>query len=301
MKKKVIFLFPVFCLLLLGIGLFSILKRSTPPAAKPIVLTTIAPYAGFLKELGQDSFEVVTLIPSNFDPHLFEPTPHDLLRVGGTTLWVRCGEPIEEKFDTVLPKATQRVDLPSSKNRSESHSCCNHSHDHEHHDHSHNTSNTDPHYWTSPKLLKEDVAKMAEALVVCFPEMKESILMKSEEIQKRLTTLDQAIRSTLLAKSDRAILVSHPSFGPFCDEYGIEQISLESEGKELSGRDILEKRNDISEHPDLLVVTQPQHPFQDLSHFAVSERPRYEVDPYSQNIEGALLHLAEQLADDSSK
>lgn len=266
---------------------------------KPVVLTTIAPYAGFLEELGGGHFEVITLIPSNFDPHLFEPTPHDLIKVGDTTLWVRCGEPIEEKFNKVLPQRTARMDLPSSQNRA--HAACSHhdhNHNHTHNDHAHCTSHTDPHYWTSPTMLEKDIVAMAETLALCFPEKEEAILKKAEEIQKRLQVLDLAIRNTLEHKNNCAILVSHPSFGPFCDAYGIEQISLEAEGKELSARDIMERKEQVANQQKLLVVGQPQHPFQNLSHFAIREGSYYEVDPYAENIEATLLHLAEHIANE---
>ncbi|MDP3065158.1 MAG: zinc ABC transporter substrate-binding protein, partial [Methanobacteriaceae archaeon] len=50
--------------------------------------------------------------------------------------------------------------------------------------------------------------------------------------------LDQNLTQSLKEIKTRKILVYHPAWGYFCRDYGLEQISIEKEGKEPTPQDL---------------------------------------------------------------
>ena len=56
---------------------------------------------------------------------------------------------------------------------------------------------------------------------------------------KDLTRLDQDIRLRLAHLDNRYIVVSHPSWGYYADAYGLIQMPIESDGKEVRAKSLV--------------------------------------------------------------
>lgn len=197
------------------------------------VLVSIAPYKFFVEKIAGNTLEVGLMIPPGASPHSFEPTAKQVLAAGKAAIWFRMGEGFETR---ALPAIKghhphmQVVDLREGVNliiadKEHAHVCA-------HHD------CIDPHIWLSPREAKVQAKTIAKTLINTYPEFKEQYKKSLEFFLKELDELDHYIENLLTPLKFRTIMVSHPAFAYFCRDYGLEQLSIEFEGKEPSPRQL---------------------------------------------------------------
>jgi zinc transport system substrate-binding protein len=284
MIKKIIFL----CLLMAGCS------KSTPtPNSKPILLVSIAPYKFLTEEIAGPDFDVETVVPSAANPHSFEPTSHQVTKMGRSVVWFRIGEPFEGK---ILPILMQRnPELVTQDLRDglqlieEGHELgCKHcSMDH-----------FDRHIWLSPTLAQEQSAMIERVLSKEFPERKEIFQENLKKLRERLVALDGEIKEILRPVEKRTILVSHPAFGYFCKDYNFVQLSVEYEGKDPRPKHLEEiLRRAVSESMEVALAL-PQYNNKGAQLIAEKMHvPVHFIDPYSAEYFETMRKLAHLIAD----
>ena len=72
------------------------------------VVTTVAMIGDIVGEIAQDKAEVTTLIRSGIDPHLYQPTRHDIQQLSGADVVLYVGALLEGKMSTVLDSLRRR-------------------------------------------------------------------------------------------------------------------------------------------------------------------------------------------------
>lgn len=257
------------------------------------MLVTVPPYVYLIKEIAGDAVEVEVLVPPGANPHIYEPSPKQVQTMMGVQIWFRLGEPIEKKILTVLREQnrelqdidlTQGIDLLSSQD----HVCEVH----------HAEESKDRHIWLSPKLAQIQAKTIFEALVKAYPDHRDAFQTGFDTLIQELKTLDLGIRAKLLPFHGGAILVSHPAFGYYCQEYGLTQLSIECEGKDPLPQDIIRILNEAKKSHVRGIFTQAQ--YNNKGALLISEKlhlPIYEVDPYSIAYIQNLNHITDLIAD----
>jgi len=271
----------------------------TRPASKenqkPLILTSIAPYQFLVERIAGPEFEVKTIAPSNANPHAFEPTSSQVAGMSRALAWFRIGEPFEEKilpfFTEKLKVSDLRAGIPLLKSETSCKSC---SLDHQ-----------DRHIWLSPKRASLQAAAIEKTLSEQFPNKKESFQKNLILLQGQLALLDIEIETLLEPVKDRVLLVSHPAFGYFCEDYNFVQLSVEFEGKDPRPRhleEILKKA--LSQHAEIALAL-PQ--YNNKGTEIIAEKlsvPIYMIDPYSSDYfktMRTLAHLASQPSKEEPK
>lgn len=259
---------------------------------KPSVLVTVAPYVYFVKEIAGNAVDVEVLVPPGANPHIYEPSPKQVHRMANAQIWFLLGEPIEKKVLTVLREQnrelrdidlTQGIDLLSSQE----HVCEAH----------HTSESKDRHIWLSPKLAQIQAKTIFDALVKAYPDYQEAFQAGFDTLSKELIDLDLGIKAKLLPFHGNAILVSHPAFGYYCQEYGLKQLSIECEGKDPLPRDIEKTLNEAEKLHVKSIFTQAQ--YNTKGALLISEKlhlPIHEVDPYSTAYIQNLNHITDLIA-----
>jgi len=74
----------------------------------------------------------------------------------------------------------------------------------------------------------------------------------------RLITLDSKITETLTTIPSRTILVYHPAFGYFCQDYNLTQLAVEEEGKEPSSQSLAKLIAKARSENITLIFTEPE-------------------------------------------
>jgi len=234
------------------------LSAGVPCAATLKVFVTLAPQKEIVERLGGDRVEVMVLVPSGADPHTFEPSPGQMKALADSSLFFPIGIPFEKKLmarigslnpqlkivpmDQGLPKRFftghgHGKEEAGWGEKGHGHGKAEgHSHDAAasgHEPHCHKEGEPDPHVWLSPPLVLAMARTTVLALMAADPEDRAGYEARYKQFLSDVAALDlEIVRIFQEAKPPRVFYVFHPSWGYFADAYGLEQVAVESEGKE---------------------------------------------------------------------
>jgi len=211
---------------------------SSPPAqtARLAVLVSILPQAYFVERVGGERVWVQVLIGPGQNPHAYEPTPAQLRELASARVFFCIGLPFEQAILPRLRDLFGQLEVVDTRagivlRQVE----CRHSaHAHEHHDH----ADFDPHIWLSPRLVKIQARTIADTLARLDPSRAEQYRLNLAAFEADLDALDARVAEMLAPVRGRQMFVFHPAFGYFADEYGLEQVAVEVEGKEPSAKEL---------------------------------------------------------------
>jgi zinc transport system substrate-binding protein len=190
---------------------------------KPLILVSIPTYQGLLQELFGEDFCVESLVSENVNFHAFEPSMQKVLRYEKACLWFTIGDPFETRLEQYFRNQKQSPIIVCLKDNPQSQeSCCCHE----------LSIDSDPHSWTSPKMVREQCKRILSEGTKLFPQKKELFETNYMSIDTKLTHLIATVDDLLKNTRNKPLLIAHAAFGYLCHDYGIEQVALESGGKE---------------------------------------------------------------------
>lgn len=91
----------------------------------------------------------------------------------------------------------------------------------------------DPHTWTSVANARVIIKNMLDGVVELDPEHKAEYEKNYRDFDRELSEFQDSIALRLQPVKGGAFVVWHPSLSYFARDYGLEQISLEYDGKEV--------------------------------------------------------------------
>lgn len=169
------------------------------------------------------------MVPRGASPASYEPSVSQLSLLDRSALYMQIGHLGFElgwmdKIQSVNPEMevfnlSEGIELLYGAE--EDH---NHGHDHGH-------EGADPHIWMSARNAGIMAKNMAEALTGVFPEDEEQIAVRLSALLSSLDSLDREIGAILSGSEGRSFMIYHPALSYFARDYGLEQLSLEIEGK----------------------------------------------------------------------
>lgn len=221
---------------MLGLGLFSGLflfsACGSQPAtdeevSKMMVAVTIPPQKAFVEAVCGDLAEVIVLVPPGNSPGNYEPTPQEMASFSKAAVYFTIGVPTEKA--NILPKAGEVniVDLATEVSKV-------------YPDLEFSPGNRDPHIWLSPKRVKVMIETIKSAMSELDPQHAAIFSQNADQFTSRLDAADEHIRGELQGAQRHTIMTFHPSCGYFADEYGLEMLSLEQDGKEATPQHLQE-------------------------------------------------------------
>ena len=209
MKKLLIFFILIFALLL-NSGCSTIKTDTNTDDIK--ITTTIFPYYDFIRSLtGYDS-QVSMLLPLGAESHTYEPTPHDILEIADSDLFIYTGGKSDSWIDDIinsisdtdvkLLKLTDVFDPADSEHT------------------------YDEHIWTSPKNSIKIVNEIYTSLSEIDPENSENYKSNRDEYINRLTSLDDELTNVVSnAKRKTLVFADRFPFTHLANDYGLHCIS----------------------------------------------------------------------------
>ncbi len=258
--------------------------QTTKALKKPQVLVTIPSYENLLKNVLGDRFEVICVVPEGFNPHYFEVRPNDLNKIQNPKFWFGINEAFEPKLLESLKARFPNLryfnlveSIPTKSLIIDHHCHDDHSDCHHHH---HEIDMVDNHIWMSPKLLKIQMDFIQKQIL----DLSEKEIIAFKTLNHQLYQLENRLKEALKPYENQAILVSHASFGYFCQDFGLKQISIEFEGKQPMPRDLEKLANQLESSKVICVLAQIQ--FDQKGAILIAKKlgkPLYTIDPYSKN------------------
>jgi len=215
------------------------------------VAVSIAPQKYFVEQImGKDS-DITILVPNGSSPATYAPKPSQLKALNKASLYFSIGVAFEKnwlpRFQSISAKMKIIDTTKGIQKRSISH---------KHEDHQHKGS--DPHIWLSPKLVMIQAKTILDALVKEDSTQEEKYKKNYVTFITKLQKLDNKIAEILSPLKQKSFIVFHPSFGYFADDYGLQQVAIEKEGKEPSLRHIKRVIDYANEHKIKTVFVAPQ-------------------------------------------
>jgi zinc transport system substrate-binding protein len=200
--------------------------------AEPIpVFVSIVPQKYFIERIGGERVKVEVMVKSGESPATFNPNPKKMSLLSQAKLYFSIGVPFEtiwiDRIRSIHPNL-QFVPLHDNIRKVI---------DHEHDSH-HSHATGDPHIWTSPAKVKIMAQKIKDTLTRAKPENEKHFEENLQTFFNELDILDKDIRAILAKSYNRRFMVFHPAWSYFAEDYGLEQIAIEHEGKELGVRSL---------------------------------------------------------------
>lgn len=259
---------------------------------KPTVLVSVPAYRFFVNEIAKDTIAVKLMVPVGASAHTYEPTAKQMIQSSDADMWFRLGEPFETKAIAALLQVNpsmQIIDL--RQGISLLHGSCKHNHVH-----SSGGCGSDLHLWLSPKIAKIQSRVIADALKMRYPGNAEFFEANLTSLLNALDQLDTHIQAVLAPVKNRTLLVSHPAYAYFCQDYQFRQIAIEFEGKDPTSKQLTTLLQEAKNAHVRAIFSQPQ--YSDKAARLIAGQIGAEVivlDPYSEDYFATMKLIARLL------
>ncbi len=217
----------------IAVALTQILYFPVKGWAEPIPLfVSIAPQKYFVERIGGNEVEVEVMVKSGESPATFNPNPKKMSRLANAKLYFSIGVPFEKIWISRIKAIQPDLKIiPLNRNMPLHNELPSDTHSHE---------EGDPHIWTNPSLAKKMAAEIEAVLSKEKPDRAEFFKNNNLALAQDLDILDQEIRDIIATGKNRSFMVFHPAWSYFAEAYGLEQISIEHQGKEPGPRALQE-------------------------------------------------------------
>ena len=269
--------------------------------ARLSVFVSILPQKYFVERVGGDRVNVSVLLPAGQSEITYEPTARQLVALSAANVYFRTLVPFEKRLADKIDNTLRSVPIVNTcRDIDLRPGDCSH---HQEQDHANNEAHTadngrhdeiDPHVWMSPRLVKPQARIICEQLCILDPAHEDEFRRNLAAFEADLDHADQHIAALLAPYRGRAFFVFHPAYGYFADAYGLEQVAVQSGGKEPAAKRLAELIDRAKRDGVRAVFVQPQ--FSRISAGAVARQidgVTITVDPMTEDYLSNIVHIAE--------
>ena len=214
-------------------------------------VVSIGPQIEFVKAVGGDKVDVTLMVPSNADPHTYEPLANQLSQVSNAKMYAELGTPIEfevnymDKIKAINPNmlvvnTSQGINLIPNSAENES-------------------TSMDPHDYVDPKNAEIMVNNIYQGLVQIDPEDKDYFQKNRDNYLHQLDDLDKNTTKLLKGKQGTNILIYHPAFGYYAKDYNLTQVGAMINDEEPSPQRIAMMVNIAKQNNITVIYSEPQY------------------------------------------
>ncbi len=246
------------------------------------VVTTVIPAAYIFEELGGARVNVTALVPPGASPHMFEPVPSDIRKLARARYFVSIGGGLDvwsEKLLAAAPEGIEVVALIDTPDLNLLEAAEHHHHHHgeeeaarkdEHHGHGEEKvakengeehGAFDPHFWLDPIRVRDAVVPaVTQRLIAADPAGKDYYEKRRHDFHRRLTALDQRVRSELAKAKVRKYIAFHDAWVYFAERYGLEEVAVVQEfaGEEPTPKEVAKLVQDARAEGLGAMLVEPQ-------------------------------------------
>lgn len=183
------------------------------------VVASFYPLYFLASEIGADKAEVFNVTPAGAEPHDYEPTTRDIVRITTSDLFIINGggsnapDVWVNKLNGQL-KGTKTVVVAAGERLADKEIIED------------GGKVRDPHVWQDPELAKAEVAVIEKGYEKADPANREYYKQNARELEDKLDTLDGEFKRGLANCRTRDFITSHAAFGYLAARYGLNQIAI---------------------------------------------------------------------------
>lgn len=183
-------------------------KKTSAPEEKPSRLKVVAsgyvPY-DLARNIGGEKIELSQLIPAGTEPHHFEPTPGDIIKVSQSDLFVYVSPELEPWTQDILKGLFNVTSVETGPL----------------------FEGEDPHVWMTPYGALAMAKILAQSLADKDPQNKAYYHQNLKNFEKEVSALHTAFKQGLAnCKNREMIHIGHLAFGALAQDYGLNLHAL---------------------------------------------------------------------------
>lgn len=205
------------------------------------VFVSILPQKYLVQRIGGERVKINVMLKPGHSPETYDPSPAQITRLTHARIYFLMGVPFEIKWREKFRLQNEAMRMVDTRRQ------CN-------------LITNDAHVWTSPVNGKLIAAEIKDALVAEDPEAAPFYAANFQRLAAELDSLDAEILERLRDRRTDYFIVSHDAWAYYAARYGLQQLPMESRGREKGPRGIADLA-DLArrEHLDIVFVQQ-QHP-----------------------------------------
>ena len=242
-----------YLLLFLFSTVFLFASAPEEPAESGGTLTafvSIPPQAYLIERIGGEHVSVYVLVKSGQDPHVFEPTPKQMVALNEADVYFALGFPFEEQVLKKVLSTNPRLVIAHTDRGIVRRTLDEYLREEK--------GEPDPHIWIGPEELRIQARNVYEGLSRVDPNHEDFFRKNLESFLGDLDAVDERLARLLTPYRGKSFFVFHPAFGYFADAYGLIQVPIEIEGKSPTPKQIETLIEKAREEGVRIIFVQPQ-------------------------------------------
>lgn len=277
--------------------------ESSKKNEKDSIMVSVLPQKYIVENIVGEHFNVNVMIPPGASPVTYEPTPKQMKELSNSFVYFRIGHiEFEKAWMKNLASVNDEmkiIDLSKTADLIESdHSCQDHGHDHGHHHH----HGVDPHIWTSPKEVRKQAQYILDFLIKEKPALANEFKSNYNELIVKIDSLDAYIEKELEPYKGKKFLIFHPALSYIARDYGLEQISIEIDGKEPTPANVQKIIDTAKEEGIKIVFVQSQFSTHNAEVIAKEIGGSVvQIDPLDPDWENGIRFITDEIVNSYSK
>lgn len=218
--------------------------------------------ADIVSNVAGDRAEVYSVIPAGADPHTWEASPQDMVRVIDSDTFISMGASLEPFVEAggwrraVQDAAIPELVLADHMELIEVDKVIDHG------DHVHDLREGDPHVWLDPRKVIEMLPIVSTHLADLDPDRADAYAANAATYQTQLEELDAELERDLatIPEDRRKLIVFHDAYTYFAARYDFEVIGvvLKNPNTEVSARELADLEDTIQESGMNVIFAEPQ-------------------------------------------
>ncbi len=256
---RIAFILVFFCTLLMG---------------APSIVVGIRPIAEVVQRVNNGGpWQIMTLLPRQANPETYTPDPRVIRSFRQAKFFISAGTPFEEALAKKLRQSYPELVIVDCRQAVTMRQFPG--------------GGTDPHFWLSFENLRRVAEKITQLLSESDPARKEKYSQNYKQFCGYLQGLHKHLADQLAPLKGREILVHHPAFGYFMEQFGLKQLAVEDEGKEPTGSHLSQIIRHARKIKAPVLFVQPQ--FHSRSALALAQEigcPTAILDPLPDGVQG---------------
>ena len=193
-------------------------SRETSNPTKPDVLASTTFLADIVRNIAGERLVVQSLLPVGADPHSYQPTPKDLVKINESKLLVINGLEYEHFLESLLENAGGERSIITASDGLEPRTMED--------EENAGKMASDPHMWLDPSRVVTYVENIRAGLTQYDRNGADVYQSNADEYTAKLMNLDEWIKDQVaqIPPERRLLVTNHEALGYFSEHYGFKVI-----------------------------------------------------------------------------